>query len=125
MRYKEILAFARMLRRNQTPAEDFFWGKVRSKRLLGLKFNRQFVIRDAIILGKSHYYIADFHCFALKLIVEIDGPIHNKQVEYDQLREEHLRSMGYHIIRFSNQQVIEEWPKVESVLIEKIRELEY
>jgi histidinol dehydrogenase len=97
--------------------------KVRAKRFLGLKFNRQYVIMDSVLFGNPHYYITDFHCFDLKLIVEIDGPIHLKQIQYDQLREEHLKAMGYHVIRFENRQVMEEWARVEKRLIKKIRHL--
>ena len=76
MKYKDILAFARLLRKNQTPAEVFFWNKVRNRGLFGKKFKRQFIIQHAEILGEKKFYIADFYCYEKSLVVEIDGKIH-------------------------------------------------
>ncbi len=119
MKYSQILSYARDLRKNQTKAEAFFWSKVRNRKFLGLKFNRQFIIQH----DHSSYFIADFHCFEKKLIIEIDGKIHLKQLEYDQIREEILKEMGYSIIRFQNEEVLKEWPKVKSKLQEKLSRL--
>jgi leucyl-tRNA synthetase len=87
-----------------------------------LKFNRQFVIQHADILGKKSYFIADFHCFSKKIIVEIDGKIHDSQVEYDEIRTEILEEMGYKIIRFKNKEVLNNWgaisTKLEKVIVE-------
>ena len=79
---------------------------------MGLKFNRQFIIEHANILGKKSYFIADFHSFSMKIIVEIDGGIHDSQIEYDQIRETVLMEMGYKIIRFKNEAVLTNWKKV-------------
>ncbi len=116
MKYAQILSFARELRKNQTPAEKLFWSKVRNRRFLGLKFNRQFIIEH----DNSSYFIADFHCHEKKLIVEIDGEIHYRQQEYDQIREEILRELGYKIVRFRNEDVIQNWSKVEKKLISEL-----
>ena len=112
MKYKDILDFARGLRKNQTPAEQFFWEKVRNRRFLGKKFNRQFIIEHSEIQGKKYFFIADFHCHDKKLIIELDGPIHKGQIKYDQIREETLREMGFKIIRFQNREVLENWDGV-------------
>ena len=79
MKYKDILAFARLLRKNQTPAEVFFWSQVRNRRLFGKKFKRQFIIHHAKIMREKKYYIADFYCHEKSLVVEIDGKIHLQQ----------------------------------------------
>ena len=62
MEYERVLSFAREMRKNPTPAEKVFWAKVRSRKFLGKKFNRQFVIQHEDILGEKRFFIADFHC---------------------------------------------------------------
>jgi very-short-patch-repair endonuclease len=113
MKYETIRQFARDLRKRETKAEKAFWNKVKGKQLMGLKFNRQFVIEHSNIMNKKAYFIADFHCFSKKLIVEIDGDIHKEQIEYDEIRENILKEMGYHIIRFTNEEVLNNWQKVQ------------
>lgn len=118
MSYRKVLQYARHLRKNQTPAEAFFWEKVRNRRLFGKKFRRQYVIKHENILGKEKFFIADFYCHAQLLIVEIDGKIHDFQKEYDRVREETLIEMGYTLTRFKNEEVLDEWKKVEVALRE-------
>lgn len=118
MRYFETLQLAREHRKNPTPAEKLFWDKVRGKKLFGLKFNRQFLIEYKEILGNKLFYIADFHNFELKLIIEIDGSIHQEQIEYDKERENDFIALGYKILRFSNDEVLYGWEEVEK----KVRE---
>ncbi len=79
---------------------------------MGLKFNRQFVIQHWEQMGERFFFIPDFHCFEKNLLVEIDGGIHKEQIEYDRGRENILKEMGYHIIRFDNEEVLNEWDKV-------------
>jgi very-short-patch-repair endonuclease len=50
-------------------------------------------------------FILDFYCPTCKLVVEVDGKIHEQQTEYDQARIDYLQAYGYRILRFSNQQV--------------------
>ncbi|MFK7947058.1 MAG: endonuclease domain-containing protein [Saprospiraceae bacterium] len=116
MTYETIKKFARYLRKNETPAEKVFWEKIRGKQFMDLKFNRQFIIEHANIMSKKSYFIADFHCFQKKLIVEIDGKIHYTQLEYDKIREDVLKEMGYKIIRFRNEEVLNEWKNVATKL---------
>lgn len=119
MRYLEVLSFARELRRNQTKAETVFWSKVRNRKFHGLKFNRQFIIEHE----KSHYFIADFHCYEKKLIVEVDGKIHLKKVEEDKSRDTILSKLGYTTIRFKNDEVLNNWQKVEVKLLQHLNTL--
>ncbi len=116
MHYNTILEYARTLRKNPTSAEQAFWDKVRGRKFLGLKFNRQYVIQHANMMGMKSYFIADFHCYEKQLLVEIDGEIHQHQIEYDQIRENILLEMGYHLIRFTNHQVLNQWSEVEAKL---------
>ncbi|WP_420317607.1 endonuclease domain-containing protein [Ekhidna sp.] len=108
MNYSKIKAFARELRKNQTEAEAYFWAKKRNRKFLNCKINRQYIIEHE----SRSYFIADFFCFEKKLIIELDGNIHKLQVQYDRIREDILKSMGYSIVRFSNEDVLKNWDKV-------------
>jgi very-short-patch-repair endonuclease len=92
---------ARDLRKKQTEAEEILWQKLRNRKFAGLKFVRQhpiFYFKE----DREKFFIADFYCNSLKLIVEINGGIHEKQKDYDLVREELMRLKLYKIIRFKN-----------------------
>ena len=97
-RYELLKAYARKNRKNATLAESVLWEHIRDN-ALGVKFLRQHVIGD---------YIADFLSRKGNLIIEVDGGYHaeRQQQEDDILREHDLERMGYHIIRFSNEEVL-------------------
>ena len=95
---------AKELRKKATPAERILWERLRGRQLGGFKFRRQ------APMGR---FIADFYCAERKLIVELDGGIHDFQLEADQLRTEEMKSFGYRVIRFKNEQVEK---SIESVL---------
>jgi cyclase len=92
---------AKLLRQNMTPAEKVLWKVLRNNRL-GVKIRRQSVF----VIGTYHY-IVDFYCPKHKLIIEIDGDIHNLDEikEIDKFREDIFKDMGYQVIRFSNKEV--------------------
>ena len=110
-----MLKRSRALRRRQTAAEYRLWSLLRGKKLGGYKFRRQHVIIN---------YIVDFFCFSEKLIVELDGPIHNTQRarEYDQRREALLVASGYRILRFKNAEVFQNEEKVLSTILQALNE---
>jgi len=83
-------------RKNPTEAEAIIWERVRAKQL-GHKIRRQQVIG---------HFIADFVCLRKKVIIEIDGKIHDSQTEEDTERTEILNAFGYSVIRFKNEEVI-------------------
>ena len=114
--YLRIRDLARHMRKNQTEAEDFFWEKVRDRRLFGLKWNRQFIIQCRLDSGITKYYIPDFHCYKYKFIAELDGHIHLKQQSEDLLRTERLNEYGFTVVRFSNDQVLNHWEEVEECI---------
>jgi very-short-patch-repair endonuclease len=87
---------AQQLRRIQTPAETLLWDRLRNRQLDGFKFRRQHPI------GR---FIVDFCCAEQRLILEIDGSVHAQQRDYDQTRAEALRTAGYHVIRYTNEQI--------------------
>lgn len=89
--------FARKLRKQMTPAERVLWNKLRAKQIDGFHFRRQQIIRG---------FIVDFYCDAADLVIEVDGPIHEQQIEADQEREAVLKSLGLTVIRFTNKQVM-------------------
>jgi len=103
---------SRELRRLQTIAEKHAWYLLRDRRTPGLKFRRQVPIDD---------FIVDFYCDELKLIVEIDGDVHEREVKAgrDQTRDEKLHKLGYTILRFHKSVIINN----PDVLIENIRNL--
>jgi very-short-patch-repair endonuclease len=65
--YFRIRELAREMRKNATPAEDFFWERVRNRKLFGLKWNRQYIIECQGDMNSIKYYVADFHCYQLKV----------------------------------------------------------
>ena len=99
-RYPILKEFARRNRINPTDAEIILWQSLRDK-ALGIKFFRQYIIAD---------YIVDFVSRQEGLIIEIDGGYHSelRQQIDDRQREEYLEQMGYHVIRFTNEEVIYE-----------------
>lgn len=91
---------SRELRLNQTDAEQKMWNLLRAKRFYGLKFKRQQPIGN---------YIADFVCFEKNLIIEIDGGQHNENenIIKDNTRTKYFENLGYKVIRFWNNEVLE------------------
>jgi len=88
------------MRHEHTRAEKRAWVLLRNRRMLGLKFKRQFPIDD---------YIVDFYCHDLRLIVEIDGGVHEdpEQITRDEIRDNRLRKLGYQILRVTNAIILE------------------
>jgi len=94
----------RELRKVQTMAETIFWQAVRNRKFMGLKFYRQYPI-FVDFNGKQTFFIADFFCFEKKLVVEIDGKIHDYRKENDALRTEIVNMKGIDVIRFKNEEI--------------------
>ena len=103
-----MLDNAKALRGNQTDAEQRLWYHLRAHRFMGLKFKRQKPI------GR---YIVDFVCMEHRLIIELDGGQHAEQATYDRQRDAWLHGEGYRVLRFWNNDVLQE---LEGVL-ERIR----
>lgn len=96
-------SLAKHLRRNMTKAERVFWNAVRKNKVRGLQFRRQQVIDG---------YIADFYCNQMRLVVELDGEVHDRQKEYDQHREDVIKRRGIRVMRFRNGEVLADIGKV-------------
>ena len=112
---KQIFQFAEALRKNMTVAEKIIWERL-CKNQLAVRIRRQHPIWK---------YIADYYCHELKFVIEIDGGIHllKENKEYDIGREITLNEFGIEIIRFTNEQVINETDRVIKVIADKITEL--
>ena len=97
-RYPLLKDFARKNRINPTDAEVVPWQSLKEQ-VLGTKFFRQYIIAD---------YIVDFVSLQHQLIIEVDGAYHSEleQIEYDEGRSERLHHLGFNVIRFSNEEVL-------------------
>ena len=87
-----------ILRSSMTPAEEELWRLLRKHKLNGLKFRRQHSIGS---------YIVDFYCSSEKLVIELDGTVHDTEeaIANDKVRDETLQYLGYKIIRIRNNTV--------------------
>ena len=92
----EKLARAKELRKGMTPEERMIWGRVRANRLHGLSIRRQQIIDG---------FIVDFFCNEASVVIEIDGPIHETQEDYDLKRDNILGQRGLKVLRFTNDEV--------------------
>ena len=94
----KLFEFSKILRKTQTDAEIIIWQCIRNRNILGFKFRRQHPLDK---------YIADFYCHEAKLIIEIDGGIHNQvdNEEYDKNRSYELSEIGITVLRFTNEEV--------------------
>ncbi|PKL17186.1 MAG: DNA (cytosine-5-)-methyltransferase [Spirochaetae bacterium HGW-Spirochaetae-5] len=92
-----LIDFAKQLRKDQTDVEIILWKHLRSKQIDGFKFRRQQPIGA---------YIVDFVCFEIKLIIELDGSQHIEEKEKDVARDNWLKSQGFTVLRFWNNDVI-------------------
>jgi len=114
--YRGITLMARELRKNQTSSEKILWEKLRQRQMMGFKFLRQHPVFYRIMNDRVDFFIADFYCTELKLVIELDGPIHENAVDYDKERDTKLALKGLLTIRINNSE-LENLEKV----IEKIR----
>jgi very-short-patch-repair endonuclease len=94
----KLYQYGRELRQSPTKAEKILWEYLRNRKLNGLKFRRQHPIDK---------YIADFYCHEKKLVVELDGAVHDEKmnVHYDKARTYELAESGIKVIRFRNNEV--------------------
>ncbi len=105
---------ARFLRNHQTFAEKAVWREVKNAQFEGIDFHRQKPIGN---------YIADFYSHKVKLVIEVDGISHldNEVQINDKNKEEYFKSIGLNVLRFTDEEVIENWEYVERKLKEYIK----
>ncbi|MEB2288347.1 MAG: DUF559 domain-containing protein [Anaerolineae bacterium] len=104
--WEELKPLARQKRHIPTPAEEMLWKHVRNRQVKGLKFRRQYAIER---------FIVDFYCAGARLVLEVDGPIHDYTPDEDAIRQQYLESLGLRVIRFTNNSVLND---VEAVIRE-------
>jgi methylmalonyl-CoA mutase len=114
--YKSLKDFALQHRGKPTEAENILWKYLRDKQLDGIKFRRQLIIDK---------YIADFVSLENKLIIEVDGAIHQlpDNKENDQQRTERLNELGFTLIRFNNNEVLQNIDGVTARIREEFHKL--
>jgi cyclase len=87
---------AKILRNNMTYHENLLWEKLKGKQIYGVRFRRQHPIM---------FFIADFYCHEAKLVVEVDGDIHNDKTDYDDGRSAEMEKYGIIVLRITNAEV--------------------
>jgi 5-methyltetrahydrofolate--homocysteine methyltransferase len=114
--YEKLKEFAENKRLSPTNSEAVLWNFLKGKKLKGYKFRRQHIIGQ---------YIADFVCLSRKLVVEIDGSIHQlpENKTKDEVRSKWLRQKGYDIIRFTNSEVLSDINAVLDKILNKLNGL--
>lgn len=109
---KKLVEIARINRKNPTQAENKLWREIlKDKQFEKHKFHRQKPLNN---------FIADFYCPELMLVIEIDGDYHDTQKEYDTLRSDVLSDYGIQVIRYKNEEVLNNIDYVRRDLKEKI-----
>ncbi len=94
----KLYQYGRELRQESTEAEKLLWEELRNRKLIGLKFRRQHPLDK---------FIVDFYCNEKKLVVELDGAVHNEKInkEYDEARTAMLAGLNIIVLRFKNEDV--------------------
>ena len=111
--YGMLKEYASENRKFQTDAERMLW-RYLSTNKLGIHFRRQHIIGC---------YIADFVCLRKKLIIEVDGGYHSepRQAEDDEIRSRRLENMGFHVLRFSNEEILNNLEDVEDRILDFLK----
>ena len=109
--WEKLKPLAQQMRHEPTPAEDALWQRLRNRRL-DVKFRRQYTIER---------FIADFVCLEHRLIIEVDGEIHEHQQAYDALRQTFLEAQGFRVLRFTNGDVLQSPDAVLEVISSALR----
>lgn len=102
----------RELRNNQTPAEKILWKHISKNQIQGARFLRQY---------SAGPYILDFYCPKIRLAIELDGNLHRENKLYDADRSKYLESLDIEIIRFWNDDVLNNLAEIINRLQNKIK----
>ena len=105
---------AKELRQNPTPAEAKLWMYLRAHRNVDVHFRRQHAIGN---------YIVDFYAPSQKLVIEVDGSQHIEQEEYDRERSVFLEAKGYRVLRFWNNDVMNDIETVMKCILDTVGEI--
>jgi len=110
------LRAAAILRKNMTLAELILWKRLKDRKMFNTKFRKQHPV---------YIFIVDFYCHEYKLVIEVDGDVHNneKSSEYDLGRTAELIKFGIRVIRFTNEEMIYNIDSVVAKIHQTITEL--
>ena len=111
---RKMVEIAREFRKEPTEGEKILWGALRGKRLDGIKFRRQQPVG---------YFVVDFYASAFRLVIEVDGSIHDQQIEADKARQHILEELGLIVFRIKTEIVEKSLPVALALIRSKIREL--
>jgi adenine-specific DNA-methyltransferase len=100
---RKMIEIAREFRKTPTKDEKILWEALRGKKLDGIKFRRQQPVG---------YFVVDFYNSVYRLVVEVDGPIHESQKEVDRARQEILEELGLVVLRVKSEIVEKNLPMV-------------
>ncbi len=109
----KMRGFARDLRQQATNAEQRLWQRLRNRQILNAKFRRQHPIPP---------YVVDFVCLDKKLVIEADGGQHLDQREHDEKRTAFLEARGFRVLRFWNDEILEQMDVVLGVVFRALEE---
>jgi very-short-patch-repair endonuclease len=112
---RKMIEIARDFRKEPTVSEKILWNALRGKKLDGIKFRRQQPIG---------YFVVDFYNPANRLVIEVDGPIHQVQKEADQARQEILEVLGLVVLRIQSEIVENNLPLALSLIRDAIQSIE-
>ena len=112
---QKMIEVAREFRKEPTPSEKILWDALRGKKLDGIKFRRQQPIG---------YFVVDFYNSVHRLVIEVDGPIHQVQKEADQARQEILETLGLVVFRIESEIIENNPPLALSLIREAIHLIE-
>ena len=112
----ELFTLALQMRKNPTEAEKAMWKILRKFRHIGFPFRRQHPVE---------FYVADFYCHKLRLVIEVDGEIHREQdiQSHDEGRTGELERFGIKVLRFTNSQILNDSDLVVETINASIKEL--
>jgi len=111
---RKMVEIAREFRREPTEGEKILWSALRGKKLDGIKFRRQQPVG---------YFVVDFYASAFRLVIEVDGSIHDQQIEADKARQHILEELGLIVFRIKTEIVEKSLPVALALIRSKIREL--
>ena len=111
---RKMIEIAREFRKEPTEGEKILWQALRGKKLDGIKFRRQQPIG---------YFVVDFYSSAFRLAVEVDGPIHDQQMEADRARQEILEVLGLTVLRIRTEVAEKNLPIALDMIRKAIREI--
>jgi len=110
----KMVEIAREFRKEPTPSEKILWQALRGKKLDGIKFRRQQPVG---------YFVVDFYNSEYRLVIEVDGPIHELQKEADEARQEILEVLGLVVLRIKSEVVEKNLPFALDIIRKKIQNI--